>query len=143
MKISKIKIVMVEDDAIDAEITEHFLEREGLHCEIERVETHCALESALRAAPPDVILCDLTLPAFSGLEALDIAQRVAPDTPFIFFSGHTHGPMAEAARARGSAVLSKDNYKHLASLLRKAIASAQPRDTLSATSAAPATQIAV
>lgn len=120
MENKKMRIVMVEDSADDAELTAFFLNREGLQCNIERVDSRQALELALNSYPPAAILCDLALPSFSGLEALDIAHRIAPATPFLFFSGHTQGPLAEAAQAKGmTKIFSKDNYRHIAALLKQ------------------------
>lgn len=120
MKTQSMRILMVDDDPDDAELTRFFLRREGLRCEIERVDNRQALEQALHARLPAAILCDLSLPSFSSLEALDIARRLAPKIPFIIFSGSTHGPAIDEVRARGlTKIFSKDNCKHIASLLGK------------------------
>lgn len=48
MTVQSIRIVMVEDNHDDAEIVGYFLMREGLNCEIERVDTHSKLEATVR-----------------------------------------------------------------------------------------------
>ena len=82
-----LKLLMVEDSSMDAELTLLRLERSGLHVESQLVFDHIGVEHALREAHYDLILCDCVLPGSSGTDVLAIAQRLAPDTPFIFLSG--------------------------------------------------------
>jgi DNA-binding NtrC family response regulator len=35
----------------------------------------------------DLILSDFTLPAFDGMQALEMAAKACPNTPFIFVTG--------------------------------------------------------
>jgi len=115
-------ILMVEDQADDAEITSHILNRYGVNCDIQRVENRQSFEAAIRTPPPAAILCDFSLPGFSGLEAFDIARRVTPDTPFIFFSGSEQRPDIDPTRiSDATAVVSKDRYQHLVTLLRRSL----------------------
>jgi DNA-binding NtrC family response regulator len=65
----------------------NLLRRSGRDLSVFVVDTREAFEAELRRRPPDLILSDYRLPKFNGLEALDIAQRTAPDTPFIFVTG--------------------------------------------------------
>lgn len=113
------QILMVEDQVDDAEITRHVLNHHGVPCDLQRVADRKAFEAAIRTNPPAVILCDLNLPGFSGLEAFDIARRVTPATPFIFFSGSTCGADADRALSCNAVMISKDRYPHLIQLLRR------------------------
>ena len=79
---------MVEDSSMDAELTLMRLERNGLHIEARQAFDHVGAEHALREELFDLILCDCVLPSSSGTEVLAIAQRLAPDVPFIFLSGN-------------------------------------------------------
>ena len=87
MQQTPLKILMVEDSSMDAELTLMRLERSGLHVQSQLVFDHAGVEHALRQARYDLILCDCVLPGSSGTEVLAIAQRLAPDIPFIFLSG--------------------------------------------------------
>lgn len=82
-----LKLLMVEDSSLDAELTLLNLERSGLQVRSQVVFDHVAAEHALLETRFDLILCDCVLPGSSGTEVLAIAQRLAPDTPFIFLSG--------------------------------------------------------
>lgn len=119
------RILMIEDNMDDVEIVRAHLRQAGLNCCVERVDTGCSLENALLTQLPVAVLCDLHLPALPGLEALEIVQRVAPDIPFMFFSGSVHGPTADAGTRGNAMLLSKDNCRHIVEALRKLLASQQ------------------
>jgi signal transduction histidine kinase len=83
----EIHILMLEDNATDAELASHTLRRGGIRFSHTRVETEKDFIHELDTNPPDLILSDYALPGFDGYAALDIAKRVAPNTPFIFVTG--------------------------------------------------------
>jgi signal transduction histidine kinase len=82
-----IHILMVEDDAADAELTKFALKKGGLHFSIARAETRLQYLKELDQRPPALILSDYSLPGFNGHDALEIAQEKCPDIPFIFVTG--------------------------------------------------------
>lgn len=86
-----LRLLLVEDNALDAELTLRALERGGYHANTTIVDNEAdfaaALDAAASEARLDLILADFVLPNFSGAEALSIARARAPDVPFIFVSG--------------------------------------------------------
>ena len=68
---SAIRILMVEDSALDAELITLQLRRAGLPFTTERTWTEQGMRDALAAHEFDVILADHVLPGFSGDAALD------------------------------------------------------------------------
>jgi len=82
-----IRILLLEDDSIDAELCRHALRRGGLAFELNRVETRAAFVHQLVKSPPELILSDFTLPGFDGMLALELAREKCPDVPFIFVTG--------------------------------------------------------
>lgn len=82
-----VRILCLEDDPNDAELIVHHLSALPLNPLIDHVETGEAFRSHLSANRYDLILCDYSIPGFSGTEALSLAVSQAPDVPFIFFSG--------------------------------------------------------
>jgi PAS domain S-box-containing protein len=85
--ISPLRILSLEDNAVDAELLRDTLEVEGIACSLTRVETEQGFAAALQQGEFDLILADYTLPSFDGLSALRIARQRRPDLPFIFVSG--------------------------------------------------------
>ncbi len=62
------RVLVVDDEASIREIVRGFLEREGMSV-VEAVDGPSAVETA-RSATPDVVVLDIMLPGFDGLEAL-------------------------------------------------------------------------
>ena len=81
------RILHLEDSLIDAELVAAHLARASIPCEVVLVTTRTAYEAALTRHDFDLILADYVLPDFNGLDALDLAVRLVPETPFIFVSG--------------------------------------------------------
>jgi two-component system, sensor histidine kinase and response regulator len=86
--LSPVRILHLEDDADDAALTAALLRKGGMVCEITRVVDHDDFIRELHGQRFDIILSDLSLPRFSGLQALDIAKAHASEVPFIFLSGN-------------------------------------------------------
>jgi len=84
---AQIKILLVEDVELDAELTEHELKRAHIDFIFKRVEEESDFRRELQAFQPDLILADHSLPHFDGVSALKISKELSPDTPFIFVSG--------------------------------------------------------
>ena len=81
------KVLMVEDNASDAELIVREIKSAGMRCDAHRVETAVEFRRELDEFQPHVILSDFSMPKFDGMEALAIAKRSHPDIPFIFVSG--------------------------------------------------------
>jgi len=84
---SRLRVLHLEDDLRDTELVQASLEGEGISVELARIEAEQDFIAALKDGGFDLILADYTLPAFDGLSALKLAQRYAPDVPFLFVSG--------------------------------------------------------
>ena len=84
---SNIRVLILEDVPLDAELSERELKKEGLNFSFHRVETREDFLNELETFKPDLILADHSLPHFDGLSALKIAKNKTPHIPFIFVSG--------------------------------------------------------
>lgn len=82
-----IKILLVEDVELDAELTERELKRTNLNYVSKRVEEESDFINNLKFYKPNIILADHSLPNFDGITALKISKELSPGTPFIFVSG--------------------------------------------------------
>lgn len=81
------RILHLEDNAFDVELVRNLLEQSDLDCEIIPVGTRADFVRTLESGDWDLILSDYALPSFNGLEALAIAAKACPSTPFIFVTG--------------------------------------------------------
>jgi len=128
MQQTPLKLLMVEDSSMDAELTLMRLERSGLHVQPHLVFDHMGVEHALREARYDLILCDCVLPGSSGTEVLAIAQRLAPDVPFIFLSGiYGEEHAVEMIRLGATDYVLKKNLPLLPKAVRRALTEVQER----------------
>ncbi|HEY0028301.1 MAG TPA: response regulator [Allosphingosinicella sp.] len=123
-----VRVLHLEDSAIDAELICEMLRAEALDCDIHRVWTREDFENALCHDGFDLILADHQLPTFDGEAALDIARRVAPEIPFIFVSGTLGEDVAVEALKRGATdYVVKQRLDRLAAASRRALAEAAER----------------
>lgn len=128
MQQTPLKILMVEDSAMDAELPLMRLERSGLNVQHRLVFDHAGVEHALREGHYDLILCDCVLPGSSGTEVLAIAQRLAPDIPFIFLSGiYGEEHAVEMIRLGATDYVLKKNLPLLPKAVRRALTEVQER----------------
>lgn len=117
-----IRVLFVEDVPEEVELAVHQLQRKGIGCVHQRVETEHQLREALRDFRPDLVLSDHRLPQFDGQSALRIARDVAPDIPFIFLSGTIGEERAIEALLHGAAdYVLKDNINRLVPAVRRAL----------------------
>jgi two-component system, cell cycle sensor histidine kinase and response regulator CckA len=97
-----LRALIIDDSPDDAELLIRELKREGYDVSSERTDTAEGLHAALDAQPWDIILCDYTMPRFSGLAALEIVRGRGLDVPFIFVSGAMGEDVAVAAMKAGA-----------------------------------------
>ena len=95
-------LLLVEDSDDDAQLLILELSRGGHKVVSKRVETADALRSALAEGSWQVVLCDFTLPHFSGAEALRIVKESGLDIPFIYVSGTMGEDVAVQAMKSGA-----------------------------------------
>jgi diguanylate cyclase (GGDEF)-like protein len=98
-----LRLLIVDDQRSDAELSALQIARGGYPCTWRRVETATDFSTELREFAPDLILSDFTLPQFDGLSALELAVNEAPGVPFIFVSGTIGEKRATEALERGAA----------------------------------------
>lgn len=125
---SRLKVLLVEDNLLDAELTLARLSTMDCQCDVTRIDTEAQLREQLRNEVYDVILADFMLPMFSGPEALAIAQQQAPDVPFIFVSGVLGEEHAVDMLKQGATdYVLKQRLQRLPMTVRRAIGEAQER----------------
>lgn len=123
-----VRVLHLEDSALDADLVCEFLRLIGVRCEIDRVWTRDSFAGALRAKDYDLILADHALPAFDGESALEIAREMAPHVPFVFVSGTLGEDVAVEAMKRGATdYVVKQRLDRLPAVVTRALAEAAER----------------
>ncbi|MBI4986609.1 MAG: PAS domain S-box protein [Rhodocyclales bacterium] len=128
MSNQELRVLMLEDEAADAELVERELRKAGIVFVAQRVESRDAFVAALDAFRPDIILADYKLPGFDGLAALGIGRQRAPLVPFVFVSGAMGEEFAIETLHQGAAdYVLKDRLAKLVPAVRRALLDAGER----------------
>jgi signal transduction histidine kinase len=123
-----LRVLLIEDDANDAELICLALQRGGYRALARRVETAAELRAALTEQAWDVILSDYTLPTFSGPEAHRIVREVGCDLPFLIVSGTVGEEVAvDAMRAGVHDFLLKGHLGRLVAAIERELREADIR----------------
>ena len=80
---TKLRLLFVEDDPTNARLAVRQLEKSGFEVNADIVQTADDFKNRLARFHYDVVLSDLGLPNWSGLDALAILEQTSLDLPFI------------------------------------------------------------
>ncbi len=99
---SKLRILFAEDLPSDVELAARAMKRQGIEFESVRVEKADDFIDQLKNFNPDLIISDYSMPVFDGLQALELRQKLAPDIPFIVFTGSMNEKTAVECMKKGA-----------------------------------------
>lgn len=118
---TSLRLLMLEDNPLDAELVLLELRRAGFDPEWQRVEAEA--EYLDRLEPElDIILSDYEMPTFSGPRALELLKESGMDIPFIIISGTIGEDVAVDVMKQGATdYLLKDRLVRLGIAVRQAI----------------------
>jgi two-component system, cell cycle sensor histidine kinase and response regulator CckA len=123
-----IKVLLLEDNPTDVALVTALLEQDALPCDLHRVTTGEDFAAALKEEPFDLIISDYSLPSFNGFAALALRQEVAPDVPFVLFSGSLGEHHAVESLKKGATdYVIKQRPERLGPSVRRAIQEAEDR----------------
>jgi len=126
-----LRVLMLEDDPNDVELIRWELNRLTPIPNILHVRSEQAFVTALTDFAPDVILCDHNIPAFDGRMALEKAQQLKPETPFILVTGSLNEETAVSYLKSGAAdYILKDRLVRLGPAVLEALERSRQRQTL-------------
>jgi len=126
---TSLRILILEDSPLDAELTLAALADGGIAFTATRVETRDDFLTALEQGETDLILADYALPSFDGIAALAIARVVAPAIPFIFVSGTLGEELAiETLKSGATDYVLKQRLARLVPSVQRALREAAERD---------------
>jgi CheY-like chemotaxis protein len=100
---TQLMILLIEDDAADAELMEIRLKTAAIPCDVIRVDTEDTFCAALDTRGFDLIISDSNVPCFGVLAALEIATKRVPSIPFIVLSGNANPNVKADMLAHGVA----------------------------------------
>ena len=127
--LQSLRVLLVEDSELDAELVAHELTRHKLAFTTKRVWREPDLVSALQDFSPNIILSDYSMPSMNGLRSLEIAHEIASDVPFIFVSGTIGEERAiEALKNGATDYVLKTNLSRLGPAVQRAIREAADRE---------------
>ncbi len=122
------RILNLEDDKSDAELNAAMISTRWPHCELVRVDNRAGFIAALEQKKFDLILSDFTLPGFGGCEALALARKHSPETPFLFVSGNIGEDTAiEALKSGATDYVLKQRLGRLIPAVERALGEAAER----------------
>lgn len=120
-----LKVLLLEDDAADAELIVYTLETAGFSPEPLRIETEPAFRAQIEQTW-DIVISDLCLPRFDGIRALEILRESERDIPFILISGKAGEEVAvQAMKLGASDYLLKHRMTQLGPAVWQALARVQ------------------
>src|SRR5216684_9329627 len=109
-----LRVLIVEDSEDDMALLVRELHRGGYEPTFERVDTPAGMSAALDHKEWDLVICDYSMPHFSGIDALSLLRAKGSEAPFIFLSGTIGEETAIAALKQGvQDYVMKDNLKRL------------------------------
>src|SRR6267378_2502985 len=124
----RLRILLVEDLASDAELEMLELERAGLSVTHSIVDSEKSFVGALHEFAPEVILSDFSIPGFDGTTAVALARVMRPDTPFIFVSGTIGEESAiDALKSGATDYVMKTNLVRLPAAVKRALQDGKDR----------------
>ncbi len=122
----RLRILMLEDSPVDAELNEHALRRAGIDFESLRVDRRDTYLAALEDFRPDLILADYKLPDFDGLSALRLLRERDDDRPFLFVTGSMGEEQAVETLHQGADdYILKEHLQRLPMAAQRALAEAR------------------
>ena len=122
-----VRVLLLEDSDVDADLVGHRLRAGGLDAAIDRCDDEAGFRAAL-ARGPDVVLADYSLPGFGGEAALRIVREADADLPFVFVTGVLGEETAvEMVRAGATDYVLKQRLARLPAAILRALEAAAER----------------
>ena len=82
------KILVIEDESAIRRVLVKILSEENDTYEVAEAEDGLAGIEMVKKEDYDLVLCDIKMPKMDGVEVLEAAKKIKPETPFVMISGH-------------------------------------------------------
>lgn len=116
-----LRLVLLEDNANDAEMIGRALRQAQLPHWLCRAATRKGYALALRHVAPDAILVDCVVPGYDGRSAVQLARDCCPRTPVIVVTGVPAAAALTHLPKGVSGYVAKDGLTHLADTILHAV----------------------
>jgi PAS domain S-box-containing protein len=128
MATGALRILILEDVPMDAELVEYELARAQIPYVTRCVDSRDSFISGIKDFRPDLILSDYSVPGFDGMTALSLAREHAPSTPFVIVTGSVNEETAVGCMKAGATdYLLKSNLARIGPAIEGALARTQLR----------------
>jgi DNA-binding NarL/FixJ family response regulator len=126
-----LRILVLEDNAADAAIISHELQRSGMRILVTQGDSAESFTADLESFAPDVVLSDDSRAQFDSRAALEVLRDVRPTVPLIIITGAlVDGHAGAAIRAGAEDVILKTSTRGLEASIIDAISARRPLRTL-------------
>jgi PAS domain S-box-containing protein len=128
MAAERLRILILEDVPMDAELVEYELQRTSIPFDARCVDNREEFLREIDEFRPHLILSDYTLPRFDGMAALSLARERAPTIPFLIVTGSVNEETAVGCMKAGATdYLLKSNLARIGPAIEAALARVEAR----------------
>ncbi|WP_298426013.1 sigma-54 dependent transcriptional regulator [uncultured Kordia sp.] len=82
------KILVIEDESAIRRVLVKILSEENDTYQVSEAEDGLVGIELVKKEDYDLVLCDIKMPKMDGVEVLEAAKKIKPETPFVMISGH-------------------------------------------------------
>ncbi|WP_430400297.1 sigma-54-dependent transcriptional regulator [Flavobacterium sp.] len=82
------KILVIEDEAAIRRVLTKILSEESDTYQVDEAEDGLQGIEKIKNEDYDLVLCDIKMPKMDGVEVLEAAKKIKPETPMVMISGH-------------------------------------------------------
>jgi two-component system cell cycle sensor histidine kinase/response regulator CckA len=124
-----VRVLIVEDNSLDAELIVAFLQKEGYSLAVDVVDSEDAFREHLQDHEHDVILCDHRLTTWTGNDALNVLLSMRKEIPFIVVTAALGDEAAvEYIKLGATDYVLKDRLERLPGAVWRALDARKQRD---------------
>ena len=92
------RVFLADDEQLALSGVKYMLDRKSMDCEIVgTADNGQAALDGIRALRPDIVVCDIEMPVYTGVQLLEIFSESAPDIVFIMLTNYQDFELLQSA----------------------------------------------